>query len=256
MKWPLSVTLVRHDTSVYNALKDQKENDPLYQQFLAAYNKDSGSDRTRRLARRVQAKFALKVGDADTPLADDEGTQAYQTGLALSSGLLPDVVFVLPFKRALLTLQHIIRGWPELAKVRTYEEERIREQGHGLALLYSDWRVFYALHPDQKAIYDLEGRYWYRYPQGENVPDVRARNRSWLTTLTRDFSEKHVFAVTHHLNILAMRANMERLGADEFIRLDSEEKPINCGVTVYCGIPSQGKEGRLALELYNIRHYS
>ena len=254
MKWPASLTLVRHDVSTYNEIRGKRKDDPLYLQFLKT-RKEGSFEEIRRLALLVKEKFALKVGDADTPLADKEGRQAYQTGLALSSGEVPDVIFVSPYKRALDTLKHITRGWPALEKVKVYEEERIREQEHGLALLYSDWRVFHALHPEQKELYEMEGPYWYRYPQGENVPDVRDRNRSWLTTLTRDFAGKHIFSVQHHLNILATRANLERLGAREFLHLDKHEKPINCGVTVYRGFPSQGANGRLVLESYNTKYY-
>lgn len=256
MKWPISLMLIRHDTSAYNILRDRKKDDPMYRDFLASWEKDPGSEMTRALAVLVHEKFALGVSDADTPLADMEGRQAYETGVWLSSnGKLPDVVFVSPYSRARLTLEHISRGWPELGSVKTYEEERIREQEHGLSLLYNDWKVFHALHPEQRRLYQLEGPYWYRYPQGENVPDVRERNRSWLTTLTRDFSEKSVLVVTHHLNILAMRANLERLSAEEFIRLDQEEKPINCGVTLYRGHWDKGANGRLELEYYNRKYY-
>lgn len=258
MKWPLSLTLIRHDTSAYNVLREKKKDHPLYQEFLAARKKDGGSRETKQLALQVWQHFALNVSDANTPLVDVEGRQSFATGGALRQFFPkpPDVVFVSPYKRALLTLEHMIRGWPELGRVKTYEEERIREQEHGLALLYNDWKVFEAIYPEQKALRKLEGAYWYRYPQGENVPDVRSRNRSWLTTLTRDFAEKDVLVVTHHLNILATRANLERLGASEFLRLDEEEKPINCGVTVYRGDPYKGKDGKLVLESYNTKLYT
>ena len=33
MKWPETLTLIRHDTSAYNALKHQKEQSSLYRNF-------------------------------------------------------------------------------------------------------------------------------------------------------------------------------------------------------------------------------
>ncbi|MDB5194506.1 MAG: hypothetical protein JWN50_520 [Parcubacteria group bacterium] len=256
MKWPKWLMMIRHDTSAYNALRGKKENDPLYQEFLKYWESDPDSKEARGLARAVQKKFALGVGDAETALADAEGRQAFETGVALSRGELPDIVFVSPYKRAVLTLDHITRGWPALAEIEPIEEERVREQEHGLALLYNDWRVFHVLNPEQKRLRDIEGPYWYRYPQGESVPDVRARNRDWLRTVTRDFSDKRILVVTHHLNILAMRANLDRLSAEDFIRLDEKEKPINCGVTLYRGHPDLGSDGKLLLDYYNVRHYS
>ena len=257
MKWPKSVTLIRHDTSEYNILRYLKREDALYKRFLFEFKHRHDRELLVELAVEVQEKFGLKMGDADTKLADKDGCQAFETGLALSKKAeLPDVVFVSPYTRAILTYEHILRGWPALHSVKMYEEERIREQEHGLALLYSDWRVFHVLHPEQEALYKMEGPYWYRYPQGENIPDVRERNRSWTKTLVRDFAEKRVLAITHHLNILAFRANMERLSSGNFIDIDENGKPINCGVTIYEGEPDQGKDGRLVLKNYNQKLYS
>jgi broad specificity phosphatase PhoE len=248
--------LIRHDTSAYNAMKLLKKDDGTYVAFLAAWEKDPGSEETRQLALQVKTKFALNVGDSDTPLADAEGQQARLTGEGLAQEHEPpDVIYVSPYKRTLETLEAMKKGWPALENVRVYKDERIREQEHGLSLLYNDWRVFQALHPDQRELRKIEGAYWYRHPQGENVPDVRLRNRSWITTLIRDWRERRVLAVTHHLNILATRATLERLDAEEFLRLDKEEKPINCGVTLYRGHADEGKEGRLRLEFYNRKFY-
>ncbi|HTM68372.1 MAG TPA: histidine phosphatase family protein [Candidatus Binatia bacterium] len=256
MKWPSSLTLIRHDTSAYNVLRDAKKKDGVYAKFLAAWEKDPDADETCVLAREVVKKFALGVGDSDTPLADAEGRQARTTGEKMAAEFeTPEVIYVSPYTRTLETLRHLIEGWPALEDVRIFKDERIREQEHGLALLYNDWRVFECLHPEQRGLRKMEGAYWYRFPQGENVPDVRLRNRSWIETLIRDWRGKRVLAVTHHLNILATRATLERLDAEEFLRLDKEEKPINCGVTMYKGHPDKGADGRLLLEFYNRKYY-
>jgi broad specificity phosphatase PhoE len=255
MKWPISLMLVRHDTSAYNALRDKKRGDSLYEKFLKAWEDGKDYSTISSLAYMVSQKFPLDTSDAETPLVDPESKRAFHTGLKLSNEQLPDVIFVSPFRRALATLEHLTRGWPALKSVKTYEEERIREQEHGLASIYSDWRVFEALHPEQQILRKRKGSYWYRYPQGENVPDVRARNRSWLTTITRDFAGKRVLVITHHLNILVTRVNLERLSDADFIRLDEEEKPINCGVTLYQGYPLEGNDGHLKLTYYNKNYY-
>lgn len=248
--------LIRHDTSAYNVLKEAKKNDGVYASFLAAWDAAPDSEETRRLAIEVKEKFSFGVGDSDTPLADAEGKQARLTGEALAKEFeTPDVIYVSPYARTMATLEHLTRGWPALGGVKVFKDERIREQEHGLALLYNDWRVFHALHPDQRMLRKLEGAYWYRFPQGENVPDVRLRNRSWIETIIRDWRGLRVLAVTHHLNILATRATLERLEAAEFLRLDKEETPINCGVTAYKGHPDKGQDGKLLLDFYNKRYY-
>jgi hypothetical protein len=101
----------------------------------------------------------------------------------------------------------------------------------------------------------LLGEYDYRFLNGENIPDVRQRNLSWITTLTREFSGKRVMAITHHLTILATRANFERLSPEQFLHLDNHEKPVNCGVTRYIGNPRLGSSGNLELHEYNRQYY-
>lgn len=256
MKWPESLILVRHAESSYNESKRLKQANPLYQEFLRAYERQWDSEDTHNLAKLVAGRFASGIGDHDTPLNHDAGLKAQTTAQKLQEIMnLPDVIFVSPYVRTQETMEWMRAGWPELRDVKIYEEERIREQEHGLALLYNDWRVFNVLHPDQKRLHDLEGAYWYRYPQGENVPDVRERLRSWLTTLTRDFAGKNILSVTHHLSILGLRANLERLSAEEFIKLDHNEPPDNCSVTIYKGHPELGSDGRFLLESYNQKLY-
>lgn len=258
MKWPKSLILIRHDVSVYNVLKDKKVKNPEYVRFLKEWEKCFNSPKARTLAEKLYKKFVLEVGDAGTPLVDEKGDNAIKTGLTLvreKKIILPDVIFVSPYERTLSTLNCLIKGWPSLGSVKVYKEERIREQEHGLASLYNDWRIFFTLHPEQKFLKDKEGPYWYRWPQGENVPDVRERNRSWTATLIREFSEKNVLVVSHHLNILATRANLERLNAEQFVWLDREEKPVNCGVTLYKGNPNLGQDGKLELIFYNKKFY-
>lgn len=256
MKWPEWLMLLRHTVSKYNFLKEEKKRDPLYQRFLAAYDHDFQSPQTVLLAREVAAKYRLGTGDYNTPVAQNCLHQAVETGRRLSEEFeTPDVILVSPYDRTQETLDAIIQGWPVLKKVKRVEEERIREQNHGLATLYNDWRVFFALHPEQKAYYDQEGEYWYCWPQGEDVPKMRDRNRLVTEMIIREYSGKRVMMVTHHLNILAIRANHERWGAKEFLRVNEEEKPKNCGVTLYRGNPEKGKQGKLELEFYNKTYY-
>lgn len=255
MKWPSYVALVRHDVSAYNQLKITRSKDVDYQKFLELFDKDPECSKTKAMAEEMSRIFSLGRGDHNTPLAND-GIQAATVGANLKKEIdLPDVIFVSPYLRTRETLKKIIEGWPELANVKIVEDERIREQEHGLASLYNDWKVFYTFYPEQKKLYDLSGEYWYRWPQGENVPDVRLRIKSWFDTLVRDYSEKKVLVITHHLTILALRANLERYSADDFIKLNETDKPINVGATLYKGDPTQGKDGKLILDYYNKKLY-
>ena len=259
MKWPNTLTLVRHGESAYNELKIIKKTDSLYQNFLQAYeNRQNDPDKAVELARKIVSTKHLNLdnGDHDTALTKLGQTQSESMAKKLKTLIpLPDIILLSPYKRTKSTLEGMFTGWPELKTVTVKEEERIREQEHGLTLAFSDWRVFTSLYPDQEILKALEGPYWYRFPQGENVPDVRERLRSFTTTLTRDYNNKNVLVITHHLSILSLRANLERLSAEEFIRLDEEEKPINCGVTIYKGNPQLGQDGKLLLDTYNAKLY-
>lgn len=256
MKWPVELMLIRHGESKYNEMKKKKERHPAYVAFRESFEINSTGKKARELASEALKFCALKVGDNGTPLTSLGKDQAIATGQALGDHYgPPHVIFVSPHLRTRDTLAGLMTGWPELAQVRAVEEVRIREQEHGLALLYNDWRIFHTFHPEQAGLSALEGPYWYRYPQGESVPDAQFRIGAWIGTLIREYSGRRVMVVTHHLSILAIRAMIERFGAEEFIRLDDEEKPINCGVTLYKEDPELGAAGKLGRVFYNQKFY-
>jgi len=256
MKWPISLELVRHAESAYNVLKKKKAADPRYAEFVAEYKRDYTSALARALAAEIMEKYSLGVSDYKTPLTKEGMEHALGTGRALRGvATLPDIVFFSPYLRTRQTLECLVEGWPELANVKRVAEDRIREQEHGLSLLYNDWRVFHVFHPEQKRLHKLMNPYWYQYPQGESISNVRDRTRDVTGMLIRECAGLRVLLVTHHLTILSFRANLERLTPEEFLRLDEKEKPLNCGVTRYVGHPELGRDGKLILDIYN-RQYA
>lgn len=256
MKWPIELTLIRHGQSAYNVLKARKANDEAYQRFVQLYRTHPNAAETKELAHELQERFALGVGDYETLLTQEGERQALITGQKLRErSELPEIIFYSPYRRTRQTLEHLKAGWPELGEVRTVEDDRIREQEHGLAVLYNDRRIFHTFHPEQRQLQALQGSYWYQYPQGESVSMVRDRVRSMVGTLVREYSGWRVLMVTHHLTILSIRGIMERLTPEEFQRLDEHDKPVNCGVTTYHGEASLGRDGRLMLKDYNRRFY-
>lgn len=251
-KWPASIMLERHSRSAFNALDRRKAESKAYQAFLHAYEENPDGPKARRLARAARDDIFLGIGDWSTPLDPDGLAQAVQTGRGLAkSGLpVPDVIHCSPYRRTLDTKDALIEGWPALSRVKFYKDERLREQEHGLKLLYPDWRIFECLFPDQRELRRIEGPYWYRCPQGENVPDMRVRLKDWLDTIMREFAGQHVLAISHHLCILGVRAMLERWDAEQFIYVDENDKPKNCHITRYKAVPG-GKRGRLKLDFYN-----
>jgi broad specificity phosphatase PhoE len=257
MKWPTELLLIRHAESAYNNLKKTKEADPEYQRFRQLFEFDRSHAEILSLALLLQERHSLGCSDRQTPITTAGERQARITGKRMRDAGVdpPEIIFVSPYLRTLETLRLLKEEWPELQAARAYREERIREKDHGLALLYNDWRIYHVLQPEQGRLHDLLGDYDYRFLNGENIPDVRQRTHSWITTITREFAGKRVMAITHHLTILATRANFERMGPEEFLHLDQHEKPVNCGVTRYVGKATLGSRGKLELEEYNRRYY-
>ena len=253
MKWPAELLLIRHAESAYNSLRKQKDDDPDYRRFLTLLEHDPSRPELQPLAVLLHKKHALGYSDRDTPITPVGEAQARTTGREMrASGVhSPDVIFVSPYLRTEQTLHFLQEEWPDLRNAKVYREERIRERDHGLGVLYNDSRIYFLMHPEQAALYKLLGEYDYRYLNGENIPDVRLRNLSWISTITRECAGKRVMEITHYLTILATRANFERLSPEEFLRLDKHEKPLNCGVTRYIGNPNLGSRGKLELRDYN-----
>lgn len=253
MKWPNFLTLLRHGESAFNKLQKERNKHSLWKEFLEAFETDHTSYRTKKLAEEILKLFPLPYNDYDTPLTDKGREQARYTGKFLQTKIsLPDAVITSPYTRCRDTFFWMTNTWPELRDVPYFTEELISERDIGEAILYTNWRLFYAFYPEQKKLYDLVGYYHYRFPQGENIPDVRRRTRIWNGTLIREFSEKNVLAITHHLTILSIRANQERMSPELFVSLNEKEPPKNCSVTIYKGHPELGQNGRLVLEAYNM----
>ena len=257
MKWPTQVVIVRHGQSEFNILRDKKELDPLYQEFRKAYETQFDSDYTRRLAMMVWEKYRLNISDYETRLTEKGVEQARITGSGLNRDAeLPDAVYVSPYLRTRQTFEAMAEAWPELSSVKMTTDDRIREQEHGMQILYNDWRVFHVFHPEQKRMRDLFGLYWFQYPQGESMADVRRRVGSFLATLIREHAGQRVLLVTHHVTILCFRAAVERLTPEQLVDMDVNLRPVNCGVTSYRGNPFAGQDGHLELVQYNKKYYT
>ncbi len=264
MKWPRTLTFIRHGESAYNELKMKKQAHADYERFCKLFDRDFTkaknaewvSDELHELAEEIWHDTNLSMSDYKTPLTETGIAQAKKVGKRLKDVIpFPSVVYVSPYVRTRQTFDAIQSEWKELKKVKVVYEERIREQEHGLATVFNDWRVYNVMNPLQALLFKMEGDYEYRFLNGESKTDVRDRARDFLGTLVREYAEEHVLVISHHLAILSFRANLEHWDRDQFIYADRNEKPINCGVTIYKGHPELGKEGKLVLDTYNKKLY-
>lgn len=272
MKWMQSLTLIRHGESAYNQWKKQKWELDGYKEFCEIYDQEWSSDpsqnftrvlsgefpskRLQEMALQLAPKCKLSLSDFDTPLSDTGHLQAKQTGERLPEVItLPDIIYVSPYLRTRQTLAGLLEGWPALRDVPVVEEERIREQEHGMMTLYSDTKIYNVFHPRNALLYELQDDYSNRVEGGESQIDVRERVGSFINTLIREHAQANVLLVAHHLLILAFMGKLERWNREQFIDMDTNSKPVNCGVTIFKGDPSVGKNGQLRRDAYNLKLY-
>lgn len=261
MKWPRKLYLVRHGQTTYNILKAKKAVSPLYQEFKGLFEEWTGwpndpSPKLVELALLVRQEFYLGCSDRNTPLTQLGIEQSEQTGRALADIIeVPDVVFHSSSIRTNQTFNAFARFCPQFNDVKVVEDDRLREQSHGLSTLYSDWRVFHVFNPQQRALFIQEGSYDYRFPNGEDKPMVRDRNRSWQDKLIREYGGKIVWAFSHHLTILSIMGLQLNWTADQFIEKDEKEPPPNSSVTMFECNPFAGDNGKLILKQYGQVYY-
>jgi probable phosphoglycerate mutase len=249
MKELESLTIVRHGVSTYNQSKTAREIDPEYIAFRTAYDRGFQSPECASLARSLRVRLKEGHHESETPLLADLHSQAIETGRGLSQREVPELIIVSPYLRTRQTLEQMTIGDPRLAEVPIIVDERIREREHGLMPNYGDKRIFFVNHPEQRALFET-GEYDYRYPGGENIEDVKVRVSNWLEDIREKHAGKRILAVTHHETILVKRMVLEGLGKEDFLRIDKEEKPKNCGVTTY-----QNQGNGLELVSYNQVYY-
>lgn len=270
---PRSVTLIRHGESAHNILAAQKEHEPVFQKFVRSYAKNMTSRRTKDLAKKVQKLFPREWGEHNIPLTEEGIRQSRITGQKLGVMIPPpDIIFCSPYKRTRETLEQMIDGWPkngyvasprsylpegspgykevqhssEISDVKIIYDPLLREQEHGLGIVFNDWRAFQSFMPEQKTYRELKNPYWYKYPQGESIVSVQQRLDIFDLKYASLCAGKDVFIIAHHRTILSYRMNKEGLSDEDYLRIEEAEAPVNCGVTIF-----RNTGEKLELEHYN-----
>lgn len=229
------LTLIRHGESAYNKYRANLKNSSLYQDFLKELSQITSRNGTALeiASRLVDENKDFRITEP-IPLSDEGQQQARITASRLKHLIeLPDVVCVSPFRRTLDTLDCMGQGWPEINGIPVIQDERLGEQKHGSLLEYGDWKLFCFFNPEQKDLRKEQGSYYYRFPNGESIADVRVRTKSLMDDIGEKFKRKRVLVVSHNIAILTIRANLDSLSPDEVIALNKSNEQINCGITVY-----------------------
>ncbi|MDX1535874.1 MAG: histidine phosphatase family protein [Candidatus Spechtbacterales bacterium] len=256
---PSKLTAIRHGESVLNEQQFRRKQDHDYHRLLESFETDPHSEETQALARIVVEKYGHQIGDHAAPLTQRGQEQARLTGEALKaeSDELPDVIYLSPYLRCQETFRYMTLGWPELLDVEDIfnRDNALAETDYGAVFPYGDWTSFFALHPDERRRHELAGPYWYRYPNGENVPDLQQRLSVWYDRMVANFANRHVMVIAHYGTILGLRSNIEGWAEDEFIEAFKTAPGANCGVTEYRASSTTTSERKLLLQRFAAHLY-
>ncbi|PRP85815.1 phosphoglycerate/bisphosphoglycerate mutase [Planoprotostelium fungivorum] len=221
-KWPKRLVIIRHGQSEQNAALD-----------LMDPNIDALSS----------------VRDADIKLTPLGRWQATETGKYLAGGEKFDICFSSPYQRAMDTAELIRKELPYNLKQYTDNWLREKEFGrlHGL-----DDKSVKEKFPEEVSIRKRDGRYWYKFPGGENYPAVEIRVHLFLEKICRDYAGRSVLVVTHQVPYKLFRGRLQYL--DEAGVLGLEVTP-NCGIQEYVIDRLKNPEGRMKLKNWNLVAY-
>jgi broad specificity phosphatase PhoE len=227
-KWPQDIWLVRHGQSSGNVARDEAE-----------ASKDLLIDIPER--------------DVDVPLSELGVRQSKALGdwfAAMPEPARPNVILHSPYQRAAETARLVKQGIDPGDLIATTGDERLREKEFGIL----DRLTSHGISERYPELYEQRrhvGKFYFRPPGGESWCDVILRLRSLLDTIIREYARERVLIVGHQVTVNCLRYLLERLDEPAILEVDRNGDVPNCSVTSYRFDPSQGKRGKLVLNLIN-----
>ena len=207
------------------------------------------------------AEIDITHSDLEVPLSARGERQAAALGRWWSeqpADQRPTVVVASPYTRARHTAERIVAAGalaPEAAvpgangdgaPAPVLLDERWREKELGLFYTLTRFGVEQRF-PEQWALRQQLGHFYYRPPNGESGADVAFRVRAALDAVAREHAGERVLVVCHQIVILCARYVLDRLDERGLGELWRRYDLANCSVTTY----RPDATGRLALERYN-----
>src|SRR5919199_372745 len=228
-KWPDILWIVRHGESAGNVARDEAE-----AAGLPVIN--------------------IATRDVDVPLSPLGERQAAALGRwfgKLTDDERPTVVLSSPYVRARETVWRAVEAAGiEMEEITFVTDERLREKEFGILDRLTRVGVEQK-YPEQAAARSALGKFYFRPPGGESWCDVILRLRSVIGSITRDYRRERVLIVSHQVVVNCFRYLLERMTEEQILAIDRAEEIANCAITSYEFDPSLGKQGKLALKLYN-----
>lgn len=229
---PLQIVLVRHAESVRNEAKKDAS-------FFAdeyARNKVRG------------------VADSETALTDAGRAQARITGHVLKQSFgLFDYIYHSGFARASQTMDEILTNYTpseqERMKIRMSVFIRERDPGYTYDMTEAEAKKNF---PYMEEYWKTFGGFFAAPPGGESLAQVTERINSFMDIIFRERAGQKILVVTHAGAIRAFRFLLEKWNYKQALNAITEDKPLNCGVTVY---DYDKNQQHLVLKAYNKIYY-
>jgi probable phosphoglycerate mutase len=227
--WPASLWLVRHGESAGNVARLEAEG-------------------------AVLPRIAIAGRDADVPLSPLGERQSAALGRwfgDLPEAEWPTIIFVSPYRRALQTVERLVAAaGAGLAGRPVIIDERLREKEFGVLNRLTRAGIT-AQYPEQAALREQLGKFYYRPPSGESWCDVILRLRSVADQIQLQYAGERVLIVAHQVIVLCFRYLLERMTEAQIMAIDRQGDVANCGVTAYERVSAGGGSVDMALRLYN-----
>ena len=228
-KWPDYLWIVRHGESAGNVARFEAEQTGKH--YIDIYHRD-----------------------VDIPLSPLGERQAAALGkwfATLGENQRPTVVLISPYKRATETARIMMEyAGIDREDVSYRSDERLREKEFGIFDRMTKVGV-QNVYPEQAEARTVLGKFYYRPPGGESWCDVILRLRSVVDTISREYRRERVLIVAHQVVVNCFRYLFERMDEELILSEDRRQDIANCSVTAYEFDPYLGKNGKLALRMYN-----
>ncbi len=228
-KWPEVIWIVRHGESAGNVARERAE--------------AAGHPVIDIPTRDVDVPLSLLGERQSAALGRWFGRQSLETR--------PSVVLTSPYIRARETTEiALAAAGIDLNDISFSVDERLREKEFGILDRLTKFGI-QSKYPEQAEIRSALGKFYHRPPGGESWCDVILRLRNIIDTLTREYRRERVLIVAHSVVVLCFRYLLERMTEEQILAIDRAEDVANCSVTSYKFDPTRGKNGKLALNLFN-----
>jgi len=228
--WPSRLWLVRHGESAGNVVRAAAEAAGL-------------------------AMIDIADRDMDVPLSALGRKQALALGRWFGKrpeSERPTVAFISPYARARQTGALVLdgAGLRDSPTLREVVDERLREKEFGAFHQLTKAGIAQQF-PQEAALRDHVGKFYYRPPGGESWCDVILRLRSTIDTIQLQHRGERVLIVAHEVVVLCMRYLLERMTEKQILSIDAAGDVANCSVTEYEFERDETGRGVMTLRCYN-----